>query len=168
MDSRTYQHLRSEAIARGEKFSIFDFKPRKCTQMKMANHYFMVNKKTSKFYRKKKRWIMKLRKKLNAKISSIISRCTQKGCNGYKYYGGRGIKTFITVDELEFLWHRDYAANMKHPSIDRIDNDGNYELSNCRFMEWEDNNRRRFNKNNVDGKYKILVRASREEQKIIP
>lgn len=31
---------------------------------------------------------------------------------------------------------------MKRPSIDRIDNDGNYEISNCQFIEFVENRRK--------------------------
>ena len=147
MDSITYGQLWRDAKNSGEKFSIFDFKPKKMTQLKKDYYYFMKDKKMSRFYRKKRRWLLKLRKHLTSRLSSIKSRCISPGCNGYKYYGGRGIKCFIILDELEFLWHRDNASEMEHPSIDRIDNDGNYELSNCRFIEWADNNKRRIFKN---------------------
>ena len=82
-------------------------------------------------------------------FNNIHSRCTNKKIRSYKDYGGRGIKCLITPEELKTLWFRDKAFEMKKPSIDRIDNDGNYEFDNCRFMEKDDNT-------NKDRKKKIL------------
>lgn len=69
-----------------------------------------------------KRWMRSYR--------SLKSRCSY-----HPRYAGRGIKALITPDDVEFLWKRDGADKMADPTIDRIDNDGNYELSNCRFIE---------------------------------
>ena len=69
----------------------------------------------------------------------IFQYCRNPKDNSYKYYGGRGIKCLLTEKEVEFLWHRDNAINMDKPSIDRINNDGNYELSNCCFIEFNIN-----------------------------
>jgi hypothetical protein len=69
----------------------------------------------------------------------IWSRCNWKKYERYKRYGGRGIKSLITKDELKQLWFRDNASSMKKPSIDRIDNDGNYTFENCRFIESSEN-----------------------------
>lgn len=65
----------------------------------------------------------------------IKERCNQKSFHFYHRYGGRGIKCLITAEELEYLWNRDMAYLLAHPTIDRIDNDGHYELSNCRYVE---------------------------------
>jgi hypothetical protein len=48
----------------------------------------------------------------------------------------------MTMGDFEYLWHRDNAHLMKQPSIDRIDNDGDYILNNCRFIEKSENSRR--------------------------
>jgi hypothetical protein len=68
-------------------------------------------------------------------FQSIKSRCNNKNVSSYKDYGERGITCLITVEEIKILWFRDKAYSMKKPSIDRIDNDGNYTFENCRFIE---------------------------------
>lgn len=50
-----------------------------------------------------------------------------------------GVPHTLTVDEGEELWLRDDAANMKRPSLDRIDPKKGYTKDNCRFMEWLEN-----------------------------
>ena len=107
---------------------------------KKRNEWYIKNKKrllkrmtiTNRIYRKiKKPWFVSFDK--------AHQRCTNPKQQHYKYYGGRGIKFLMTLDDFEFLWKRDNASQMKRPSIDRIDSDGNYELSNCRFIELKDN-----------------------------
>ena len=69
-------------------------------------------------------------------------RCTNPNHNKYKYYGGRGIKFLMTMKDFKYLWFRDKAYNMKKPSIDRKNNNGHYELNNCRFIEHSENLKR--------------------------
>jgi hypothetical protein len=45
----------------------------------------------------------------------------------------------MTMEQVEFIWHRDDGASMLCPSIDRIDNSKGYTLSNCRFLEKSEN-----------------------------
>lgn len=68
-------------------------------------------------------------------LKYIKRRCDNKKCKSYKNYGGRGIECRITEEESKDLWIRDKADVMEKPSIDRINNDGNYEFGNCRFIE---------------------------------
>lgn len=72
----------------------------------------------------------------------IKKRCLNKYCPAFKNYGGRGI---VICDE----WKTDFMAFYKHvgpsPSnqheIDRIDNDGNYEPGNVRWVVRQQNSR---------------------------
>jgi len=72
-------------------------------------------------------------------LVGIKQRCENPKDQDYKYYGLRGIKCNITEEEIKELYIRDNASQMKRPSIDRIDNDGDYCLSNCRFIEQSKN-----------------------------
>lgn len=68
---------------------------------------------------------------------AMIKRCTKPNRKDYKYYGGRG----ITVCE-RWRVYENFLADMgerpKGLSIDRINNDGNYEPNNCRWATREE------------------------------
>ncbi len=61
------------------------------------------------------------------------------------HYMDQGVKMLLTGEQAELLWHRDGAAKMKRPSLDRIETGKpgelrkHYELDNCRFMEFLEN-----------------------------
>lgn len=72
------------------------------------------------------------------RLSAIISRCRQKTCRVYSSYGGRGIDVSEkwVKDRSSFLEYVQTLPGWDNPDLqlDRINNDGNYEPGNLRFV----------------------------------
>lgn len=64
--------------------------------------------------------------------SAMKTRCFNRVSKGYKHYGGRGITVCARWMKFEnFL--ADMGKRPARKSLDRINNDGNYEPGNCRW-----------------------------------
>ena len=79
---------------------------------------------------------------------SMLNRCRNKKTIGYKNYGGRGIKVCERWSiYTNFLSDMGYPPTNKH-SLERINNNGDYELDNCmwatRFEQQRNTRRTRF------------------------
>lgn len=86
---------------------------------------------------------------------AMISRCYKENNNRYKNYGGRGIcvcEEWIKNKTEFFKWayENGYKDNL---TIDRIDSNGNYEPTNCRWATYKQqaNNRTTTKKYIING-----------------
>lgn len=75
--------------------------------------------------------------RLHETYVNMITRCYNKNYKAFERYGGRGIKVCEEwkQDENKFAeWATCHGYDIAL-TLDRIDNDGNYEPNNCRFVD---------------------------------
>lgn len=99
---------------------------------KYNQNYYLKNKQVilqrNKAWKKSHPWF--------AAYCSCHVRCNKnKKCNYWK----RGIQLLMKLNDFKTIWFRDKAYLLKHPSIHRIDVNGNYSIDNCKYIEWIEN-----------------------------
>lgn len=92
--------------------------------------------------------------------SSMHNRCTNPNEKAYKYYGGRGIE--VSSEWSVFETFRDWSLSHGYDeslTIDRIDVNGNYCPSNCRWITLAGQSRNRTNNRQVtiNGETKLIT-----------
>ena len=68
-------------------------------------------------------------------LISIKSRLRDKRNSLSKYYLNKGIKNYLTKDDLKYLWIRDNASKLKDPTIHRKNSNKHYTIENCQYIE---------------------------------
>lgn len=93
--------------------------------------------------REKKRWST-VENYLRYLFTSMKQRCINPNNKNYNRYGGRGIKIhFKSVDEFIHYIMGVLKIDPRGLTIDRIDNNGNYEPGNIRFITQSENSKNR-------------------------
>lgn len=66
--------------------------------------------------------------------SNMKSRCNNQNVPAYKHYGGRGIRVCNRWYDSFEAFYEDMGKCPEGYSIERVNNDGNYEPSNCKWI----------------------------------
>ena len=95
--------------------------------------------------------------------AGLKDRCTNPNSNVYRNYGGRGIRVCDEWSVFEnFIADMGSRPSARH-SIDRIDNDGNYEPKNCRWATQKDQCRNRSNNVLVETQFGAITASEMSE-----
>lgn len=79
------------------------------------------------------------------------NRCYNKNVIQYKDYGGRGIRVCEKWKNDFISFYNDVGEPPEDMSLDRIDNNGNYEPSNVKWSTIKEQTRNRRSNRKIDG-----------------
>jgi hypothetical protein len=89
---------------------------------------------------------------------NMIQRCCNPNNKKYEQYGGRGIKVCDRWKSFE-AFYQDLGLRPKGYSIERIDVNGNYEPSNCKWLPFFEQSKNRRTTRYVRLKGEIMTQA---------
>ena len=94
---------------------------------------------------------------------NMKARCNNPNHQSYKSYGGRGIKVCKRWDDFK-KFADDMGEKPDGHTMDRIDNDADYEPDNCRWSTYEEQNNNKRNNVyvNINGDVKTVAQWCRE------
>lgn len=90
------------------------------------------------------------RTRIYAEWQGMKQRCSNKNADSYRFYGARGIAVCAEWQEFEPFYN--WALNngyKEHLTLDRINCNGNYEPSNCRWITMKAQQRNRRSNHNL-------------------
>lgn len=112
---------------------------------KYRKEYYLKNK--SKELLSKREWRLRNQPESSLRLvwGNMMSRCYNEHFPKYPRYGKRGIKVFESWHD--FNRFKDWALTNGYQiglTVDRVDNNGNYEPDNCQFLTKGENSRKQF------------------------
>jgi len=99
---------------------------------------------------------------------NMLARCLEKGNRAYKHYGGRGISVYPAwINNFQAFY--DYVSQLEHYgeegyTLDRIDNNGNYEPNNLRWADRKTQTRNQRSNHIVEYKGESMTLAEAAEK----
>lgn len=147
--ARTLCNKHYKKMWRSSNFVKIKYTPKDCTIHKChskyyakglcVNHYYMVNRNKSTEY---SAW------------SDMKQRCNNPNNDNYNHYGGRGIKVCKRWNDSFSNFLEDMGERPEGMTLERKNNDGNYEPSNVKWATWhQQNSNRRTNSNHTGISY---------------
>lgn len=99
------------------------------------------------------------------RFTTLKKRCTDPKGKDYSNYGGRGI-LFLFLTFEEFYRELGPRPSRKH-TVDRKNNDGNYEAGNIRWTTRKEQNANQRKRKNCDSRMKYVCKTSYGKWRVV-